>query len=340
MQWYYVEGEKRVGPIGDSEFNELIASNRITSETLVWRKGMTEWQTLGSLSPGSSDDMFASAGELTCSQCLKIFPEEDLIRYEGLLVCAACKPVFFQKVKEGVVVSSAKPSERYGSIEKGLKGEYDFRINDVLKEAWELTKGTKRIILGGTIITYAITLALTFFFDFLAMSFAGQDSMGMMIGIQITKQLVVTLVTLPMWTGIMMIGIRRSVGLPINFSLIFSYYNRITPLFFAYVLLMIFVLIGFILLVIPGIYLSVAYYLTTPLIVEKNFGAWQAMETSRKALSHKWFKVFGLGFSMMLIMMLSAIPLGIGLIWTLPMGMLVCGILYRNVFGVEEPVDE
>ena len=39
---------------------------------------------------------------------------------------------------------------------------------------------------------------------------------------------------------------------------------------------------------------------------------------------------------MMLIAAVSAIPLGIGLIWTYPMMINVIGILYRDIFGVEE----
>jgi hypothetical protein len=34
------------------------------------------------------------------------------------------------------------------------------------------------------------------------------------------------------------------------------------------------------------------------------------------------------------IMMISMIPLGIGLIWTVPMFIVAQGILYRTIFGV------
>lgn len=339
MQWYYVDGRDRVGPIGEGEFNELIAANRITSETLVWREGMENWEKLGTLSPNDSGGIPAPEGEQTCSQCLKNFPEEDLIRYEGLLVCAACKPVFFQKVKEGVTVSSAMPSERYGSIEKGLRGEYDFSIAEVLKEAWALTKGVKALIICCTVISYAITIGLTLLFDFISGSLVGTESAGLIVGTEVAKQFIITAVTLPLWAGMAMIGIRRSVSQPVSLSLMFGYYNRTVPLLLCCVLFWILIPIGFILLVIPGIYLTVAWYLATPLIVEKTFGPWQALETSRKAITHRWFKVFGLGLTMMLLVMLSAIPLGIGLIWTLPMAIITYGILYRNVFGVE-PVNE
>jgi len=39
-----------------------------------------------------------------CSQCGEIFTKENMIEYETVWVCANCKPVFFQKLKEGVEI--------------------------------------------------------------------------------------------------------------------------------------------------------------------------------------------------------------------------------------------
>ena len=62
---------------------------------------------------------------------------------------------------------------------------------------------------------------------------------------------------------------------------------------------------------------------------------WQAMETSRKTLTKHWFKFLLFLLAMVLIMVVSAIPAGIGLIWTAPMMALAYAIAYREVFGLE-----
>lgn len=93
--------------------------------------------------------------------------------------------------------------------------------------------------------------------------------------------------------------------------------------------------IGFLLLVLPGIYLSVAYYMALPLVVEKNMSPWQALETSRKTVTHRWFRMFGFLIIMSILITLSMIPLGIGLIWSLPLFLIAYGIIYRNMFGLE-----
>jgi len=98
--------------------------------------------------------------------------------------------------------------------------------------------------------------------------------------------------------------------------------------------MMLLIYLGMILLLIPGIYLAVAYMLAIPLIVERGLSPWQAMEASRKAITQHWFKVFGLFLLLGLIVSISAIPLGIGLIWTIPLFVMVMGVLYRTIFGV------
>src|SRR4051812_21832417 len=47
-------------------------------------------------------------------------------------------------------------------------------------------------------------------------------------------------------------------------------------------------------LVLPGLYLMVAWTFSIPLVVDKRLEFWTAMETSRKVLTRVWFAMFGL----------------------------------------------
>lgn len=42
--------------------------------------------------------------EPPCSQCQTPTPESELLNFDGTLVCARCKPVYLQKMREGVAV--------------------------------------------------------------------------------------------------------------------------------------------------------------------------------------------------------------------------------------------
>lgn len=227
-----------------------------------------------------------------------------------------------------------------GSLETGIAGQYDFSIGDVLKEAWEKTNGLKASFWGAALLLIAGTFLLTMIVGIIlgVMMGAGgvtSESTATAIITQLILQVVMVVVIYPFLVGVMMMGVKRSVDRPISFSMLFAYFGVAVPVIIAGLLITFLTSVGFALFILPGLYLAVAYALTIPLIGDKQLGGWQAMEASRKAITKRWFKVFGLFVVMILILIVSMIPLGIGLIWTYPMSVAMLGILYREVFGVD-----
>jgi len=102
MSWYYHHNGNSLGPVEAAEMQRLFQDQAITGDTLVWTEGMAQW------TPYASSPLAVVAGvvpgETThlCAECGKSFPAGDMLQYEGAWVCAACKPVFFQRIKEGV----------------------------------------------------------------------------------------------------------------------------------------------------------------------------------------------------------------------------------------------
>ncbi|NDM57784.1 hypothetical protein, partial [Klebsiella pneumoniae] len=81
------------------------------------------------------------------------------------------------------------------------------------------------------------------------------------------------------FTGLTMIGIRRAADQPATFNEMFNYFGMLVPLLLTGLLMMLMVYVGFFLLIIPGLYLSVAYMLALPLVAERGLTPWQALET-------------------------------------------------------------
>lgn len=226
--------------------------------------------------------------------------------------------------------------DNYGSIEKAVSGDYEFSIGAVISEAWDKTRGAKWTIHLGFLFVFLVMMGLMVVLGLLSALLIGetQDPSGSAV-LPLIIQLVVNLIMLPMMAGIMILGIKRSVDAPIKSGSVFAYFSKMIPLFLTMILMYIMIIIGFLLLVLPGIYLSVAYYMAMPLVVEKGMSPWQALETSRKAVTRRWFSVFFFFIILSIIVFISAIPLGIGLIWTMPLMIIAFGVLYRNMFGVE-----
>jgi uncharacterized membrane protein len=145
---------------------------------------------------------------------------------------------------------------------------------------------------------------------------------------------------IPMSAALTMMGLSIAMARPITVEQLFAYYNsKGLALIGLQIVMMMAIGLGLLLLIIPGIYLSIALLFAVPLMLEKNLTIVDAFEASRKAVTHHWFKVFGLWLVMGVILVISALPLGIGLFWTMPMMMAVIGVLYRRMFGISEQAD-
>jgi uncharacterized RDD family membrane protein YckC len=109
MQWYYAGKDGQVGPVSAGEFQSLVNNGTIKSTTLVWNSTMTDWQEYSKVGGGSTVRPSAAEGgeKLFCSECGKAFSQDDMIRFGNSWVCASCKPVFVQKLKEGVITSAS-----------------------------------------------------------------------------------------------------------------------------------------------------------------------------------------------------------------------------------------
>ncbi|HSY42529.1 MAG TPA: RDD family protein [Candidatus Acidoferrum sp.] len=108
MNWFYVEQGKQNGPLSDEQFNEMVANGKITPDTLVWHEGMANWVPCREVKGGgvSTAPGGEQGSQAVCSECGKLFPIDETIRYGDARVCASCKPIFLQKLQEGAALNT------------------------------------------------------------------------------------------------------------------------------------------------------------------------------------------------------------------------------------------
>ncbi len=90
------------------------------------------------------------------------------------------------------------------------------------------------------------------------------------------------------------------------------------PLVVTGILVSTFTFLGFIALILPGIYLLVAYGFAYILAADKRLGFWEAMETSRRVITRQWFRVLGLILLGIPFIFLGMAALGVGLLVAIP----------------------
>jgi len=105
----------------------------------------------------------------------------------------------------------------------------------------------------------------------------------------------------------------------------------------ADILISVFVGIGFTLLIIPGIIVSALYMFAFPLIIEKKMDFWQAMETSRKAVTKNIFELSVFMLVLYIFLFIGVILLLVGFFVALPIVFAAIAYAYCDLIGLEEP---
>ena len=114
--WYYASHGQQQGPFDDATLDQLIASGTVTSDTMVWKDGMEEWTPLKrARSQRSTGVPPEDATSSTCSMCGKNAGADNLIDLLGHRVCADCKPLAVQSLREGAKPVGSQTAWRDGA---------------------------------------------------------------------------------------------------------------------------------------------------------------------------------------------------------------------------------
>jgi uncharacterized RDD family membrane protein YckC len=111
MPYYVVKDGQRVGPLSDEDFQNRVLSGEVGADTLVWQPGMADWKRYAEHSgigvppaPMSPSPSFLSGPTGVCAECGNTFVQDDLVTIAGASVCAGCKPLYVQRMREGAML--------------------------------------------------------------------------------------------------------------------------------------------------------------------------------------------------------------------------------------------
>ncbi|MGI6573647.1 MAG: DUF975 family protein [Fermentimonas sp.] len=123
----------------------------------------------------------------------------------------------------------------------------------------------------------------------------------------------------PLALGLALFVLSVSRGQEAEIEQLFKGFERFAVAFVAMLLITLFVSLGFMLLIVPGIILSIAYSMTFYILIDNpNFTSVEAMKKSRELMyGFKW-KFFCLCLRFIGWLLLCVITLGIALLWVVP----------------------
>lgn len=201
--------------------------------------------------------------------------------------------------------------------------ENHFSIKEAFNLGWE---GWKK-----NWFLFALILLIALFITFLPDIIVGFFPNAMVnpsnltsILIQVVQFLIGSLVAL----GITNVALQIAKGLKATFSDFFNISSYYLSYIGATLLYYIVTSLGLILLIIPGIILSLMFYLYAYYVLDKDMGPIEAFKASRRAIYGSKWKLFGFLILATLLNILGLLCLGVGLLVTIPIVAIASAVIY------------
>ncbi|AFZ35681.1 hypothetical protein Sta7437_2131 [Stanieria cyanosphaera PCC 7437] len=203
-----------------------------------------------------------------------------------------------------------------------LKPNYTFKRGQYFQQGWQIFQQYMWQFIGFTTLVIVIsgfTARLPYPLGI------NEDGQGGIINGILSPVLV---------AGIYIVALKIAKNRTKTFSDFFLGFNNFLPIFLVNLVGSILTILGCILLIIPGIYLAVAYVFGICFVIEKHFGFWSALETSRKIITKKWFAFFGFILLLGLLNLGGLLVLGVGLLVTIPLTVCIIVAAFEDIVGL------
>lgn len=138
----------------------------------------------------------------------------------------------------------------------------------------------------------------------------------------------------PLLGGLYFYFLQKIRGQPVTIETAFSgFSNRFLHLFLGSLVSMLLTGLGFLCLILPGVYLWIAWTFTLPLVMDKRLDFWSAMELSRKMVTRHWWKLFGFILILCLLHLAGLVVFCVGFFIAAPIAMASLMYAYEDVFS-------
>ncbi len=200
------------------------------------------------------------------------------------------------------------------ALDNLIASGYEFKFQKYLQDGFDLYKQYAG--------QYAAFYLIVFAFSFITSMI--NDYVG--IGIDVVLTPVLT-------AGALLVANELIRGEKPDFSFFFKGFDYFAPLVVLNIVSAILIIVGFVFLIIPGIYLLVAYSFANMFIIFLKYDYWSALEYSRKIIAKNWWQFFGFIIVLGMINLAGFLFCGIGIIFTVPATVCMQFCAFEDIIG-------
>ena len=287
--------QKEYGPVTSEQLRQWLAEGRVDAQTSVLAEGATEWKPLSAYPEFA--DVLGGTSPTTPLSGVSVAPEVIMGR------------------------------------------DYALDIGDCISRAWELVKANFWPVIG---ISFLVFLLIGIVNQLLSL-LSGPATRAMILERRITASgvlivVAVSVLSTPVYTllmgGLFKYYLKLIRGEDARLGDAFSGFSTVPgQLILVGLVTGLLSWAGYILCLLPGIYLNVAWIFSVPLVIDREMGFWEAMELSRKMVSKHWFIVFAVMLVAGLVACCGLIACCVGIFVTAPMASVAMMYAYEDIFG-------
>ncbi len=191
------------------------------------------------------------------------------------------------------------PGDSAAWMEQILARQPEVQIGQCLGRSWTLLTANVGVLFGATAVVWLISVACQF--------------------VPLVGGIVNWLIYGVLYGGVYLVFLNRIRGRPASVGDVFAGFSvGFAQLMLAGFLTKLLAVIGAACcLVLPGLYLWVAWIFSVPLVADRRLEFWSAMELSRKVVTRVWFEMFALLMVAFLPVILAYLLLEICVFWTI-----------------------
>ncbi|MEP4889775.1 MAG: hypothetical protein ABJV04_07105 [Aliiglaciecola sp.] len=226
----------------------------------------------------------------------------------------------------------SKPNEKSHSelIKQNLNGGYNFDLKSILAKGFENTMSSILVFLQMLLVVFVLSMVVALIY----IKYNGIQTMEQFTqGHLMTLDLIIQLLLAPMTAALMLQGARSHLKELASVRFLFSKLGQALPICLVTAFILIVTKAGMALFILPGLYLMIATSFAVLLVADKNFTPIAALILSIKMVNRYLFPFTILYAVFLVLLVLSILSFGIGLILFLPFYYNINGLLYCELFG-------
>ena len=210
-------------------------------------------------------------------------------------------------------------------VQEILARDYTLNIRSCLRRGWALVRSNFWPIVGISALIWVLLAIAHSAGVMITSNHDRTNGGGSLLGL---------LVSGPLLGGLYLYFLNRIRGQPVTIETAFAgFSNRFLHLFLGSFVSFLLTVLGVLCLILPGIYLWIAWTFTLPLIVDKRLDFWSAMELSRKVVTRHWWKLLGFVIVLALLKLAGLVVFCLGIFIAAPVAMASLMYAYEDIFG-------